>query len=493
MTHTVKQEDNTPRRRPNILFVLIDDMGWKDLGCSGSRYYETPNIDALAASGVRFVNAYSSSPVCNPSRGAIFSGKNPARTGYTSGFAVSVPEDRLAEKVELTGKDRYHSALQQINLPKNEVLFSDALQEAGYATGMFGKWHLGFHPDYAPDKRGFQVAKGFRTKPCATLHSGHWGKTFKDFGVSMGDIGDEDYVADVLTDECIAFMMANRDRPFLAVLSHFLVHHPFQGKPELVAKYREKPTTDQCNPDYAAMIESVDESVGRLVAALKKLKIDRNTLVVSTSDNGGWAPPATSNYPLLGGKSFPFEAGMRVPLIVRWPAVVEPGRTTTERAIGMDFYPTFLEAAGAELRPEQHADGVSLMPVLTGSASLPKRQLLFHYPTYTDNTSPYSSIIEGNWKLIQFYNNETNGCLLFDLDRDEEELNDLSAAQPDVVKRLSRRLQDELKKMDAEMPIPNDAYQPGADDLRDRDRSYNKARGIRAEQEAKLKEAEGSG
>ena len=492
MTQTKEQENNAAPARPNILFILIDDMGWKDMACSGSRYYETPNIDALAASGVRFVNAYSSSPVCNPSRGAIFTGKNPGRTKYTSGFAESVPVDKLAEKNEDTGKDRYHSALQQINLPKPEVLFSDALQEAGYATGFFGKWHLGFHPDYAPDKRGFQVAKGFRTTPCATLHSGHWGKTYKNFGINMGEIGDDDYVADLLTDECLEFIRTNKHKPFLAVLSHFLVHHPFEAKPELVAKYQKKATTDQCNPEYAAMIESVDESVGRIVAALKESELDQNTLVVFTSDNGGWAPPATSNYPLMGGKSFPFEAGMRVPLIASWPAVIKPGRISKERPIGMDFYPTFLEAAGAELRPEQHVDGVSLMPALTDCAPLDKRPLLFHYPTYTGVTSPYSSIIEDNWKLIHFYNNEKNGYLLFYLELDPEELNDLSAAKPDIVERLSRRLEQELMEMKAEAPIPNSEYDPGADNLRDRDWTYNSAKCLRADQEEKLKAAESS-
>ncbi|MFC1601375.1 sulfatase [Candidatus Sumerlaeota bacterium] len=492
MTQAREQEDHAAPARPNILFILIDDLGWKDLGCSGSRYYETPNIDALAASGVRFTNAYSSSPVCFPSRGAIYSGKNPARTKYTSGFTLSIPEDKLIEKREGTGIDRCHSALQQVNLPMTERLFSDALQEAGYATGHFGKWHLGFHPNYGPDKRGFQVAKGFRTIPCATLHSRHWGKTYREYGVNMGEIKDDDYVADLLTDECINFIRTNKHKPFLAVLSHFLFHHPFEGKPELVAKYQKKATTDQCNPEYAAMVESVDESVGRLVATLQELNLDQNTLVVFTSDNGGWAPPATSNYPLMGGKAFPFEAGMRVPLIASWPAVIKPGRIIKERTIGMDFYPTFLEAVGAPLRPEQHVDGVSLMSVFSDSTPLPERPLLFHYPTYTGVTSPYSSIIEDNWKLIHFYNNETNGYLLFDLGLDPDELNDLSEAKPELVERLYQRMAQELKAMNAEAPIPNSEYDSEADNLRDRDWTYNLAKKLRAGQEEMLKATKNS-
>ncbi|TGV00208.1 sulfatase, partial [Flavivirga rizhaonensis] len=442
---------------PNIVFVLIDDMGWKDMSCSGSEYYETPNIDALAQSGVRFTNAYSSSPVCSPSRGAILTGKNPARTKFTTVFSgESALDDRLYDESKLKdgGADNQnYEALHRHVLPSTEVLFSEVLQNAGYATSYFGKWHCGTHKAYTPNKRGFQKAIGYRKKHVPTSVSGHWGKTFKPFGVGLDHIKDSEYIADVLTEECIKFIRKNKEKPFITVLSHYLVHNPIQAKPELVKRFKDKITTDQDNPEYAAMLYSIDQSVGRLVNALKELGIEDNTMIIFTSDNGG-LNRNTSNYPLLGGKSYAFEAGMRVPLIIKWPKTVKAGQVTKEYAIGMDFYPTFLDAAGITLQPEQHKDGISLLPILKGSKGI-KRPFVFHFPHYTSNTSPFSSIIDGSYKLIRFYNDKEGGYMLFDLNKDPYEQNDLSSEMPEKVNVLKELLDKELNEMNAQTPYTN--------------------------------------
>lgn len=477
------------QQKPNIVLVLIDDMGWKDMGCSGSVYYETPHIDAMAREGMRFTNGYSTSPVCAPSRGAIFTGKNPARTKFTTVFNGESPSDdrlyKVSKKRDGGANNQNYEALHRHTLPKSEVLFAEVLRDAGYSTGYFGKWHCGIHEEYTPDKRGFELAIGYRNKHVPTAVSGHWGNTFKPYGVGLHNLDDEKYVADALTDECISFIRNNKEKPFLAVLSHYLVHNPIQAKPDLVERFKNKATSDQDNPEYAAMLASVDESVGRLVSELKSLGIEENTMLVFTSDNGG-LNNNTSNYPLLGGKSYAFEAAMRVPFIVKWTGVVKPGQLVDDRVIGTDFYPTFLDVAGFELKPEQHVDGQSFLPILKGKRAENKRRLIFHYPHYTGNTSPYSSIIEGDFKLIRFYNDETGGYLLFNLTEDPSEQNDLSEKFPEVRNKLAKLLAKELKKMDAELPNKNPNYQPGAERLSNMKSTYTKANREREIQEDKI-------
>lgn len=466
------------QQKPNIVLVLIDDMGWKDMGCSGSEYYETPNIDALAKSGVRFENGYSSSPVCAPSRGAIYTGKSPARTKFTTVFNGDAKSDDRLYEVSKGGAHRVNrqndEALHRHNVPISEVFFAEPMKEAGYATGFFGKWHIGIHEDYTPNKRGFEVALGYRNQHVPTGKSGHWGKTFKPYGVGLQNLEDDKYVADALTDECISFIRNNKEKPFLAVLSHYLVHRPIQAKPELVEHFKNKATTDQDNPKFAAMLASVDENLGRLVSELKSLGIEKNTIIVFTSDNGG-LNVCTSNYPLLGGKSYAFEAAMRVPLIVKWPAVVKPNQIVQDRVIGMDFYPTFLDVAGINLKPEQHADGESFLPVLNGKHSNNKRSLFFHYPHYTGSTSPFSSIIDGDFKLIRFYNDEDGAYLLFNLKEDPFEQNDLSEEKPEVTSRMAQHLDKRLKEMDAELPIPNPNYEPNTSNISNIKSNYSSA------------------
>jgi len=447
--------------RPNILFFLIDDMGWKDIGCAGSTYYETPHIDQLASEGMRLLNAYSAAPVCTPSRGAIFSGKCPARTQLTTVFrGPAGPDDRLHDKSKYQGEnDQYLEARHRHALSKTEVIFPQALADGGYRTAFFGKWHIGECPDYYPEDRGFEVAKGYRTSRAASRS--HWMKEFHKDAANIDQADKDAYVADVLTDQCIDFIAETKDKPFLAVLSHYLVHSPIEPKPEKLARYKEKPTTDQTNPGYASMVESVDESVGRVLQCLKELGIERNTLVIFTSDNGGFTPKNTSNYPLMGGKSFPFEAGMKVPLIVKWPGKIKSG-TSEHRVVATDLYPTILAATGLPLRPEQHVDGVNLMPLLTMDAALKPRPIVFHFPHYSHATGPFSAVIDDNWKLIRFYNDQQGEYLLYDLAADPEEQNNVAAAIASMRDKLIRRLDRSLREMKAEMPVANSAYNPNA-------------------------------
>jgi arylsulfatase A-like enzyme len=411
---------------------------------------------------VRFLNAYSAAPVCTPSRGAIFSGKYPARTQLTTVFnGPAGPDDRLYDKSKYRGEgDQYFEARHRHALPKTEVILPQALADGGYRTGFFGKWHIGECLNYYPDDRGFHVAKGYRTRQDKSSRS-HWMKAFGKTAVNLDGASKDAYVADVLTTECVEFITENKDKPWLAVLSHYLVHMPNQPKPDKLARYKNKPTTDQNNPGYASMVESVDESVGRLIQATRELGLEQNTLVIFTSDNGGYTPKMTSNYPLMGGKSFPFEAGMKVPFIAKWPGRIKPG-TSEDRIIGMDIYPTMLAAANLPPRPRQHVDGLDLMPLLTQNTKLKRRPIVFHYPHYTHATGPFSAIIADDWKLIRFYNDEHGGYLLYNLAVDPEEQNNMAETNAKMRDKLISQLDSSLKEMKAEMPTINPDFKPNA-------------------------------
>lgn len=471
-----------PQPKPNIIVILADDLGWKDVGYAGSSFYRTPNIDRLAREGMQFSQAYSAACVCSPSRGAIYSGKNPARTALTTVWSGGEgPDDRLFDRSKIQGGVNQHlEARQRHALPKSETTFAQVLAEAGYATGFFGKWHCGEFDGNQPSDRGFQHAQGFRLPAAGGSTRGHWGKNYRrDTLANLPGLKPADYLADVLTDGAVKFIHDPKSRPFLLVLSHYLVHTPLQAKPELVAAYANAKKTDQNNPRYAAMVESLDQSVGRVLDALQREGMSENTLIVLTSDNGGLAPLATSNYPLMGGKSSPFEGGTRVPLAIRWPSVIKPGTSCLQRVIGMDFYPTFLEVAGLPLMPQQHTDGVSLLPVLAGSGKLAERPLVFHFPHYSGSTGPNSVLIENNWKLIRFYNDETGRCLLYNLAEDPFEQHDLSASAPDRVRARDEQLTRLLGEMKAQMPQKNPAYDPNSKDLSNRESTLKLARQAR--------------
>jgi arylsulfatase A len=342
--------------RPNIVLILIDDLGWKDLGCTGSRYYQTPHIDRLASEGMLFTQAYAAAPICSPSRGALYSGQYPARSKFTAVIRPYVEPDSHLHEVSkpVRGNLQHDEALHRHCLPPDVPTIAELLKPAGYRTGLVGKWHCGWNEAHWPDKRGWDVAEGFRTLPAAT--KGHFGRDFIPYKCKgLDDLRDDDYMTDVLTDRAVAFLndAAERDQPFHLTLSHYAVHTKLDAPDDLIEKYRRLPTTDQDNPVYAAMIEKVDQSVGRIVETLDALGISDNTMVVFTSDNGGLSPDATSNYPLMGGKSFCYEAGMRVPLIIKWPARVPADRREATRTVSVDLTATWLAMAGVDVSDRQ--------------------------------------------------------------------------------------------------------------------------------------------
>jgi arylsulfatase A-like enzyme len=448
-------------RPPNIIFVLADDLGWTDLACFGSRYYETPNIDRLAAQGMRLTNHHHCQN-CAPTRSALLSGQYGARTGtYTVGsidrFSWQTRSLRPVDNVT--------------NLSLNRDTFANQLKAAGYATAMFGKWHLGSAPDYHPSKRGFDEAIessgqhfDFKTDPKTEYPKGQ-------------------YLADFLTDKAVDFIQRNQTKPFLLYLPHFGVHSPFQAKSELVAKFKGKPGVGgHNNPTYAAMLASVDESVGRLMAKLEELKLADNTVLIFASDNGGVGgygrpdglirepgkmPKAsgdegggiTDNMPLRSGKGSLYEGGIRVPFIVRWPGKVAAGSALGTPTVHVDLFPTLLELSGAA-KPRQALDGESLLPLMLGKSSTLKRDAIFqHFPGYLGSgnglwrTTPVSLVQMGDWKLMEYL--EDGRLELYNLKDDLGETKNLATANPDKAKELHERLIAWRKETKAPMPSPN--------------------------------------
>ncbi|TAE20749.1 MAG: DUF4976 domain-containing protein [Cytophagales bacterium] len=441
--------------RPNIVLILADDLGWADLGCYRNSFNETPALDSLAKRGVRFTQGYSTCPVCSPSRSSIMTGKTPIATGVTDWLtsrklnAGSQPTDQL-----IAADTKQFMALE-------ETTIAEVLRQNGYRTGLFGKWHLG-EKAYWPEQQGFEVAAG---KP----HGGsplNYFYPYKNGSRTSEDLtptGQEgEYLTDRLTDEAIKFMEAGKDRPFFAFLSHHAVHTPLQPKPELLEKYRRKlgghPEKAPENPHYAALLESLDQSVGKVMAYLKASGLDQNTIVVFTSDNGGLAveegkfTPATVNTPLRAGKGHVYEGGIRVPFIVYAPKATPH----VEESVvwGADFFPTFLDMAGiANPNPEQ-MEGQSFARLLNAPNVKPKpRRLLWHYPHYSNQkSSPAAAIREGDWKLVQQF--EGNRLELYNLKTDPSEQTDQAAQQPARLKALLAQLDTWRKRHNALMPTP---------------------------------------
>ncbi len=431
---------------PNIVLILADDLGWTDLRCQGSGYYDTPSIDRLAAQGMRFTHAYTAGPNCQPTRAALMSGQYGPRTGvYTVG-----------------SRDRFDTSMRPLvpvenvqRLDPAVVTVGEALRAAGYRTGYFGKWHLGDDPDHHPSAQGFEEAITsmgrhfqFRTNPPTNTPPGA-------------------YLADYLTDRALEFIERHRDEPFFLVLAHFAVHTPLEAKPELIERFRSRPPAGgHANPTYAAMILSLDESVGRVIAALDRLNLSSNTLVVFSSDNGGVGGyereglgknDITDNAPLRHGKGSLYEGGVRVPFVARWPGRVPAGAVCETPIISVDLYPTFCAIAGAPRPEKQPLDGVDLSPLLFGG-SIPSRALFWHFPGYLGSghnlwrTTPAGAIREGNWKLIEWF--EDGRIELYDLERDPGQRRNLAEAESDVAQRLRERLAAWRRDIHAPMPAP---------------------------------------
>lgn len=433
---------------PNVIFILTDDMGWTDLGCFGSELYETPNIDRLAREGMKFTSAYSACTVCSPSRAAVLTGKYPARLHLTD-FLLG--EYRPYEKLKIPDWQLY--------LPLEEVTIAERLKEAGYVTALIGKWHLGDppHPFGYPANQGFDVTVGGSSSASHLPPHG-------DLLMNLPGNPKAGFLTDKLTDAAVQFIENNQNQPFFLYFPHYAPHSPVQGKPEVIEKYRRKNLTGlkQNDPVYAALVESVDDSVGRLLDTLKRLNLDENTVIIFTSDNGGEVggenrrTKATDCSPLRLGKGSAYEGGVRVPAIIKWPGVTRPGSICEVPIIGVDYYPTILECVGRNLAALPQLDGVSLVPLLRGQ-TLPPRAIFWHFPHYhSPIDSPYSAVRAGDWKLIHFF--EDDRAELYNLRDDIGETRDLATANPRLVAELRGKLNAWRTAVGAQLPVPNPAY-----------------------------------
>ena len=424
----------------NFLMVLIDDMGMTDLGCYGSTFYETPHIDRLARDGMKFTHAYSACTVCSPTRAALLTGKYPARLHVT---------DWIAGHVRPFAKLRVPEWTQE--LPAGETTIAEVLRGKGYATAQFGKWHLGKNQPATAHGFDLSVADNGMGQPASYL------APFKNPNLPDGPPGEE--LTGRLTHEAAEWIGKNKDRPWFLYLPHFAVHTPLGGKPEAVSRFQAKadPAAPQKNAKYAAMVAAVDDSIGVLRAKLDELKLSGKTVIIFTSDNGGLLP-ITTNLGLRAGKGSAYEGGVRVPAIVLWPGLTQPGSECATPIITMDWFATLAAAAGSEAKSE----GVDLRPLLRGE-TIPPRPLFWHYPHYhPGGATPHSVVRDGDWRLIHFY--EDDRVELYNLHEDPAEKNDLTAKQPERAGKLRAQLDAWRTEVGAQPPAPN----PDHDAKRDR-------------------------
>jgi len=439
--------------KPNVIVFLIDDLGWTDLSCQGSKFYETPNLDKLAASGIRLTNSYSANPVCSPTRAALLTGKAPQRVGITQW----IPQPST------------------LHLPAEETTIAEAFQSAGYQTGYIGKWHLGEKNNQLPTANGFSWMKSVnRAGQPASYFFPYTRKSKRGNYWDVPDLKDGmegDYLTDALTDHALDFIKEKKAKPFFLYFGHYAVHTPIQAPKELVKKYDEKrkklygnsraekifhryQTTSRPRQDhatYAAMMENLDTNIGRVMTTLDELRLTENTIILFTSDNGGHchlkkSPGVTCNLPLKSGKGWTFEGGIRIPTIISWKGKLKPGICDTPM-ISMDVMPTLLDLTDQKLLPKQHLDGTSLKPALLGNASpaLNERTLAWTYPhNHGSGHRPSHAIRKGNWKLIRFDTTNTNE--LYDLSTDLGEKTDQAKKHPDKVNALHAELAAWIKE-----------------------------------------------
>lgn len=466
------------KKKPNVVFILADDLGWHDTSLYGSRYYETPNVNALAERGMRFDQAYAAAPICSPTRASIMTGLYPARLGITTP-SCHLPQVILEQSVAPRARPDL-KALQcnsVTRLKQEYFTLAEALKEGGYTTGHFGKWHLGREP-YDPLHQGFDMDVPHWPGPGpAGSYIAPW--KFPNFTGEPGE-----HIEDRMAREAERFIRENKDQdqPFFLNYWCFSVHSPWNAKQDLIEKYRAKadPNNPQHNPVYAAMVQSMDEAIGRLVRTIDDAGVAQNTIIVFFSDNGGvfWKPgkgmqhadyqqvPVTSNSPLRGGKATVYEGGTREPCLVIWPGKVKPGSESREVIQSVDFFPTLLDMTGVRPKESLKFDGISFLPALEGHKL--KRDTIFcHFPHYTPATGnrPASYVRQGDWKLIRFYcdnGDQTDRFELYNLATDLGETNDMAARMPDKVKELNGLLDGFLRDTHAVLPKPNPAYRPDA-------------------------------
>ena len=454
---------------PNVVFFLVDDLGWSDLGCYGSSFYETPNIDSLAASGVRFTEGYAACPVCSPTRASILTGKYPVRvrvTDYISPSGSNQPEqwNRNTKLLPASYSDR---------MPLDEVTLAEAFKQSGYATYFAGKWHLGPQGFY-PENQGFDVNIGGFEAGAPWLG----GKYFSPYQNPRLDDGPQgEHLPNRLARETAKFITEHRDEPFLAYLSFYSVHTPLMTTDALEEKYEAKAKQIafhgqrfiqegfrearqvQDHAVYAGMVEAMDTAVGQVLKALVDNGLESNTIVALMADNGGLSTSEgspTANIPLRAGKGWMYEGGIREPWIIRAPGVSSPGTVEDTPVSSVDFYPTLLELAGLRKRPEQHLDGVSVAPLLRGE-SFDRGPLYWHYPHYgNQGSAPGGAIRDAEWKLIKWY--EDGATELFHIPSDMGEQYNLARLKPELAKRMEHQLDAWLEDVDANMPTTNSAF-----------------------------------
>lgn len=448
-------------QRPNIVLLYVDDLGWNDLGFMGSDLYETPEIDQLAAQAVVFNQAYANAPNCAPSRACLFTGQYSPRHGV---YTVHNSERGRAERRKIIPTKT------ETEVPQQTVLFSDLLKEAGYATCHLGKWHLGHTPETSPLAQGFDVNKGGYGKG----HPASYFSPYKNPALEDGPKGE--HLTDRLTDEAIAFMRANRDKPFFVNFSYYSVHTPIQAKQELTDRFQAKlakleqegTKPKHWHAKYAAMITVLDESVGRIKATLRELGVENRTVIIFTSDNGGHGG-VTLHRPLRGVKGMLYEGGIRVPMFVYWPAKFKAQQVETP-IIGMDLFPTILELAGVEVPKELTIDGESIVPLLQNQNKWKRETLHWHFPAYLQGrhkdghdqgwrTTPAAAMRHGDWKLIEYF--ETGELELFNLADDVGEQKNLAQSNAEKVAELHAIMKSWRVQVSAPVPSePNPKYKP---------------------------------
>lgn len=437
------------QEKPNIVFILADDMGYTDLGCYGNPFNETPHIDALAGEGMRFTQAYASSPVCSPSRAGILTGIHPARLHLTN-FLVGERKDPASPVVPAPWR-KY--------LPPGETTLAEVFNTRGYACGMVGKWHLGTADSLLPSAQGFSyermIARNGLDYYNYTITSGNQ-TVFEDTG--------KNYLTDKLTDYGVEFIREHKNDPFFLYLSYSAPHVLIVPRADKLRKYffKYEKFEGKYNPNYAAMMESLDDGVGRILSTLEELQLTDNTLVVFTSDNGGvglpeLGPTPTNLEPYRAWKGHVYEGGIRVPMIVRWPQKIAPGTVNENYVVNTDYFPTLLEVLAIK-KDSRHLDGKSMLPTwFDPSAPFDRGQVYWHYPHFSNQLGrPAGAMRDGDFKLVQSY--ESGQAELYNLAADVGEKNDLSTAQPDKLRSMLRDFGRWQKEARVNMPLPNPAY-----------------------------------
>jgi arylsulfatase A-like enzyme len=475
----------TKQSKPNVILFLIDDLGWSDIGINGSTFYETPVLNRMAKDGAKFTDAYAASPVCSPSRASILTGKYPSRINVSYISGTTGPKGP-GYKLTAPKPDGF--------IAFDEISIAEALQQHDYKTVHIGKWHLQNHTDkgtsHFPENHGFDInIAGFRMGQPGSYYFPYKSEKHPSTNVPGLEDGKQgDYLTDTLTDRAISFIEKNQNQPFFINFWYYTVHTPIQPKKSKMSKYQKKAKVlgypdrhedgipvwnsitrkRQDSPGYACMIESMDENIGRIMKTLTTLGLEKDTLVIFFSDNGGLSTGSspnmpTSSLPLRAGKAWLYEGGIRVPLIIRFPGRIKPGTKIEEPVIGTDLYPTILDMLDLPLIPSQHLDGVSLKPLLKGKKSLDRDAIYFHFPHYhhINSMGPSGAIRKGDSKLIEVF--ETGKYELYNVRKDIGEINDLAADMPKMVKELANELKAWRKESNARMTTINNAYDPVSD------------------------------